>query len=513
MNINKNIAVLGGSSAGILTALKIADAGYNVFLLGESGAKEEVKNLQNKNIEVFAESRLIDFDGFPGDFTLKFASGDKVVEKKAGAVIAATGLYSKPSNKGYCLDFSDKVISLSRAEKSSVSIFKNKTVGFLMGLASNSDYFQNKRVFSLIKKIQKQEKDARIFVLAGDLKVASYGLEELYLNTRQEGAVYVKLTKSPVIDMKDTFEITYFDENIRRDVSFTPDMIVVDEASCGAETNKTISEKLKIDIDKNLFLQTGNVHRLSVKTNREGIFTVGEARNISDTESSSIDADNALIEIEKLFSKKLDESGIKVKAEVDAKKCVICLTCYRSCPHGAVFWKESHAEINPAACQGCGICASECPMNAIQLIEYRDDFIENRIDESIKSKKDMRIIAFCCENSGFEAGKAAIEFNMNIPESVDMIKVPCAGKIDLEYIMDAFAKGADGVMVIACHTGNCKSERGNTFAKWRVNLAQQMLEEAGIRKDRLCFASVASNMASDFSMLVSAMEEKIMKEE
>jgi ferredoxin len=31
------------------------------------------------------------------------------------------------------------------------------------------------------------------------------------------------------------------------------------------------------------------------------------------------------------------------------------------------------AEIAPAACRGCGICAGECPAKAIQLQHYRDE--------------------------------------------------------------------------------------------------------------------------------------------
>jgi coenzyme F420-reducing hydrogenase delta subunit len=90
-----------------------------------------------------------------------------------------------------------------------------------------------------------------------------------------------------------------------------------------------------------------------------------------------------------------------------------------------------------------------------------------------------------------------------------MIKVPCAGKIDLDHIFNAFVSGADGVVVMACHPKNCKSENGNTFAQWRVNEAHRMMEEAGFQKDRLRFVGIASNMASEFSHIVVDMEQKI----
>jgi coenzyme F420-reducing hydrogenase delta subunit len=62
---------------------------------------------------------------------------------------------------------------------------------------------------------------------------------------------------------------------------------------------------------------------------------------------------------------------------------------------------------------------------------------------------------------------------------------------------------------MACHTGNCKSESGNTYAKWRVNDAYRKLEQIGIPKDRLEFATLAANMSSDFARIVIDMENRI----
>ena len=159
---------------------------------------------------------------------------------------------------------------------------------------------------------------------------------------------------------------------------------------------------------------------------------------------------------------------------VDEGKCTICLTCYRCCPHGAIYWESDKAIISPVACQGCGICASECPMDAIQIGRYTDDAMNGQVQEVLAEKgADPAIVAFCCQNSALEAGAMAEQFGMPLPAGLKTIQVPCAGKIDIEYILNAFAEGADGVLVMACHPGNCKSERGNTFAGWRVEDAQR----------------------------------------
>ncbi len=194
---------------------------------------------------------------------------------------------------------------------------------------------------------------------------------------------------------------------------------------------------------------------------------------------------------------------------VDPDKCAICLTCYRSCAHGAIYWEGDAAIISPIACQGCGNCASECPMDAIQVGEYKDDLILEEVNKSLEGSDQTQIVAFCCQNSAIEAAEMAKDFDLPVSDNFKMIKVPCAGKVDVDYILKAFVKGAKGVMVLACHTGNCKSEHGNTFASWRVNNLKKSLDNIGINQDRLCFATVASNMGKSFQKIVQDMQDKI----
>jgi coenzyme F420-reducing hydrogenase delta subunit/Pyruvate/2-oxoacid:ferredoxin oxidoreductase delta subunit len=224
-----------------------------------------------------------------------------------------------------------------------------------------------------------------------------------------------------------------------------------------------------------------------------------------------VDGANVVLRVEDLLGEGV-VTVAKERAVVDDSKCVICLTCYRCCPHGAIFWENGVAVISPVACQGCGICASECPMDAIQIGEFTDASLKADIDEAVASAQKAptpSVVAFCCENSAFEAGQAVKALGADLPEGFRMIQVPCAGKVDVEFIMRAFVEGADGVMVAACHEGNCKAERGNTFAGWRVAEVQRRLEAMGLNKDRLIFTTIASNMAEEFSVKVQKFIEKL----
>jgi heterodisulfide reductase subunit A-like polyferredoxin len=62
-----------------------------------------------------------------------------------------------------------------------------------------------------------------------------------------------------------------------------------------------------------------------------------------------------------------------VVSVIDPDKCAVCLTCVRICPYDVPKINEDGvAEIEKAICHGCGICASECPAKAIQLMHYKD---------------------------------------------------------------------------------------------------------------------------------------------
>ena len=49
------------------------------------------------------------------------------------------------------------------------------------------------------------------------------------------------------------------------------------------------------------------------------------------------------------------------------EKCVNCLICWIYCPDGAIIREEKWVAINYDFCKGCGICAHECPKQAISM--------------------------------------------------------------------------------------------------------------------------------------------------
>lgn len=109
------------------------------------------------------------------------------------------------------------------------------------------------------------------------------------------------------------------------------------------------------------------------------------------------------------------------------------------------------------------------------------------------SSFDPKIIAFCCDQSGYPAADMAGNLKLKFPDNVEIVRVPCAGRIETIYLLKALEKGADGVMIFGCFEENCQFLRGNLRAKGRLLYAQRMLEKIGLEKERLEICHLATN--------------------
>ena len=106
---------------------------------------------------------------------------------------------------------------------------------------------------------------------------------------------------------------------------------------------------------------------------------------------------------------------------------------------------------------------------------------------------DPKIVAFCCDQSGYPAADMAGTLKLDFPRNVEIVRVPCAGRIETIYLLKALEKGADGVMIFGCFEENCQFLRGNLRAKGRLSYAHRMLEKIGLEKERLEICHLATN--------------------
>jgi len=120
-----------------------------------------------------------------------------------------------------------------------------------------------------------------------------------------------------------------------------------------------------------------------------------------------------------------------------------------------------------------------------------------------------KIAAFCCFHSAYQAADMAGATRHAYADGIYIIRVPCAGKVEGLHILQAFEKGADGVLVLACPEESCHFISGNIRAKKRVNHILQVLEEIGLEPERLKIFNLASNQALRFLQVVNGMAQRI----
>jgi len=124
---------------------------------------------------------------------------------------------------------------------------------------------------------------------------------------------------------------------------------------------------------------------------------------------------------------------------------------------------------------------------------------------------EPEITAFYCVYCGYMAADTAGALHIQYPANVKFIRLPCTGKTDIRYLLEAFEQGADGVYQVACPIGNCHHVRGNERGQARIQRAKQILDEIGIESERLDMFFMSGSQGQTFAMAAQTMIERIKK--
>jgi len=115
--------------------------------------------------------------------------------------------------------------------------------------------------------------------------------------------------------------------------------------------------------------------------------------------------------------------------------------------------------------------------------------------------KDLKIVCFSCKFSwGYLEDEDRLAADIK-----NWIPIICAGKIDAEYVVDAFVRGADGVLILGCAEGDCHYQDGNLEARKRLGLLRQALATHGIAPERLKLVLARDPEGKDIPKHISEM--------
>ncbi|MHA1238320.1 MAG: hydrogenase iron-sulfur subunit [Candidatus Odinarchaeia archaeon] len=122
---------------------------------------------------------------------------------------------------------------------------------------------------------------------------------------------------------------------------------------------------------------------------------------------------------------------------------------------------------------------------------------------------EPNIIAFCCNECSYAAADLAGTSRLQYPPNIKIILIPCTGKIDITYILEAFKEGADGVIIAGCLKDQCHYVDGNYKAERRVHFTKKILDEIGFGGDRVEMYFMSAAMAKTFQEVVIEFTKRI----
>ena len=114
-----------------------------------------------------------------------------------------------------------------------------------------------------------------------------------------------------------------------------------------------------------------------------------------------------------------------------------------------------------------------------------------------------RIVAFVCNWCTYTGADLAGTSRLKMDPNVRVIKLPCSSRVNPLFVIKAFERGAEGVIVSGCHTGDCHYSTGNYHARRRFAILHDLLGFLGVDANRVTFAWVSASEGNKWQEVVN----------
>jgi F420-non-reducing hydrogenase iron-sulfur subunit len=122
---------------------------------------------------------------------------------------------------------------------------------------------------------------------------------------------------------------------------------------------------------------------------------------------------------------------------------------------------------------------------------------------------EPRIVAFFCNWCTYLAADLAGTSRIKYAPNAEVVRVMCSGRVDVQFILKAFAKGADGVLIGGCHPGDCHYQEGNYKALRRFRLLKRLVRQMGIEDQRLRLEWISAAEGERVRVVINEMVEQL----
>ncbi len=122
---------------------------------------------------------------------------------------------------------------------------------------------------------------------------------------------------------------------------------------------------------------------------------------------------------------------------------------------------------------------------------------------------EPKIVGFACNWCTYAGADLAGTSRIAYPPNIRLIRVPCSGRVNPQFVLRAFEKGADAVLVAGCHPGDCHYSTGNYFTRRRFLLTKRLLEYVGIEPGRFHARWISGSEGPKFAQVAKEITEQV----
>jgi F420-non-reducing hydrogenase iron-sulfur subunit len=122
---------------------------------------------------------------------------------------------------------------------------------------------------------------------------------------------------------------------------------------------------------------------------------------------------------------------------------------------------------------------------------------------------EPKIVGFLCNWCSYRGADLAGTSRIHFAPNVKVIRVPCSTRVEPTFVIKAFQSGADGVLILGCHPGDCHYIEGNYKTMRRMPLLKKMLAQFGIEDERVRLDWVSASEGEKYASVINEMTEKV----
>ncbi len=422
VSVAPRVLVLGGGIAGLRATLDIADRGFEVLLIEKelklgghvrelstlyptNTTGEDVvgplaeKALNHPNVRVLTNSKVVEFDGYIGNFIATVENGEskEFEEYEIGTVIIATGFQPFKPVGFYGYGWTPDILTLAEFEKmraSGAELVRPsdgqpiKTAVIIGCVGSREPEIKghehcSRYCCTAVAKLAGELKDEldEVVILYQDIRTYGKNHEEIHRQARAKHVIYSKfpVDKKPEVHYKDgRISLKWEDVLSNDDLVMEPDILILASAMIPPDDMDSVSKLFSLTRSPDGFFNPEHIKLAPLTTHTAGIMIAGTAQAAKIAQEAVIDASGAAAKAVGLMAKGEVEIESTV-SRVNPDRCSSCHTCVSSCPYGAITMDHSRdppvAFVTEAKCHGCGTCAASCPSDAIRMLHSTDEQI------------------------------------------------------------------------------------------------------------------------------------------